>query len=130
MLTDHDIQHIKENRKQITKHRLTDVLLYKRTEGPVDPFTGDPTFEDTEEAAKGTWTSLISQSGGEGEIQFDNGVHVVTDDVIFNLDIEYDVEGLSEVTHVETGDTYAVKAIDQKGIGAANRHYILLELVK
>lgn len=130
MLNDHDVQHIKETRKQITAHRLTDVVLYKRTEGPEDPFTGDPTYSETSDTVQGTWNSLISQSGGEGEIQFDNGVHVVTDDVILNLDIEIDVTGLSEVKHVSTGDHYVVKALDQKGLGGANRHYILLELVK
>jgi hypothetical protein len=130
MLDAHDIQHIKETREQITRHRLEDVILYKRVAGADDPFTGDPTYTEDAATAQGTWQSLISQSGGEGEIEFDGGVHVVTDDVILNLDIAIDVEGLHEVKRVSTGEQYTIKAIDQKGLGEPNRHYILLELVK
>lgn len=130
MLTEHDIQHIKENREQITRHRKEPVVLYKRSESGTDFFTGDPIYSESQETVEGTWKTLISQSGGEGEIEFNNGVHVVTDDVILNLDIEVDVTGLSEVERVRTGDRYTVKAMDMIGIGEPNRHYILLELIK
>jgi hypothetical protein len=130
MLDAHDIQHIKETREQITAHRLVDVILYKQSQSGTDPFTGDPVYSDTTSPAQGTWKSLISQSGGEGEIEFDNGVHVVTDDVILNLDINVDITGLSKVKHVGTQNVYTIKASDPIGLGEPNRHYILLELIK
>jgi hypothetical protein len=130
MLDEFDIQHIKENREQVTAHRKESIILTKRVESGTDPFTGDPTYAETQETVDGTWKVLISQSGGEGEIQFDNGVHVVTDDVIINLDIAIDVTGISKVQRVRTGEQYVIKAMDIKGLGEPNRHYILLELIK
>lgn len=130
MLDEHHIQLIKKNREQITRHRLEDVLLHKRVAGKKDPFTGDTKYTESKVPAEGTWKTLISQSGGEGEIQFDNGVHVVTDDVILDLDISVDFDGVTKVTRVRTGDVYTVKAHDIIGLGEPNRHYILLELVK
>jgi hypothetical protein len=130
MLDAHDIQHIKENRAQITAHRKEQVILFKRVAGAEDPFTGDVTYTETQAIEEATWTALISQSGGEGEIQFDNGVHVVTDDAIINLDIEVDIGGLHKVERVRTGEQYVIKAKDIKGIGQPNRHFILLELIK
>lgn len=130
MLEPWDIAHIKATREEITRHRLEDIILYKRTAGAEDPFTGDPTYTETSETVQGTWQTLISQSGGEGEIQFENGVHVVTDDAIINLDISIDVAGVTKVVRARTGEQYVIKANDIKGIGEPNRHYILLELVK
>jgi len=130
MLDEFDIQHIKATREQITAHRKEDILLFKRTASGTDPFTGDPKYTETSVTVQGTWKTLISQSGGEGEIQFDNGVHVVTDDVIMELDIAIDVTGLSKVQRVRTGEQYVIKAQDIIGLGEPNRHYILLELIK
>jgi hypothetical protein len=130
MLDEFDIQHIKENRAQITAHRMEQMILYKRVAGAEDPFTGDPTYTEVTETVEGTWKTLVSNSGGEGEIEFENGVHVVTDDVIINLDIEVDIGGLQKVERVRTGEQYVIKAKDIKGIGQPNRHFILLELVK
>lgn len=130
MLEPWDIQHMKETRKEITRNREEDILLTKRVVIGTDPFTGDKKYREESETVKGTWVSLISQSGGEGEIEFENGVHVVTDDAIINLDIEIDVDGVSKVTRVLTGEQYVIKALDIKGIGVPNRHYILLELIK
>lgn len=130
MLDDFDIKHIRENRADITRHRLEEIVLTRRVPGKKDPFTGDTNYTNVEETVMGTWKTLISQSGGEGEIQFDNGVHVVTDDAIIDLDISINVEGVTGVRRVRTGDKYVVKAMDLLGIGEPNRHYILLELVK
>ncbi len=130
MLEPWDIQHMKETRKEITRGREEDILLTKRVVIGKDPFTGDKKYREEARTVKGTWVSLISQSGGEGEIEFENGVHVVTDDAIINLDIEIDVDGVTKVTRVLTGEQYVIKAADIKGIGIPNRHYILLELIK
>lgn len=130
MLEPWDIQHMKDTRKEITRNREEDILLTKRVVIGTDPFTGDKKYREEARTVKGTWISLISQSGGEGEIQFENGVHVVTDDAIINLDIEIDIEGVTKVTRVLTGEQYVIKAADIKGIGVPNRHYILLELIK
>lgn len=130
MLDEFDIQHIKETRREIMRHRLEDIVLFKREVSGTDPFTGDETYSETSTTVQGTWQSLISQSGGEGEIQFDDGVHVVTDDAIINLDIEIDITDVTEVTRVRTGEHYVIKAKDILGLGEPNRHFILLELVK
>jgi hypothetical protein len=130
MLDAHDIQHIKANREQITAHRKEQMILFKRVAGAEDPFTGDPTYTETQDIVEGTWKTLVSNSGGEGEIEFENGVHVITDDVIINLDIEVDIGGLQKVERVRTGEQYVVKAKDILGIGQPNRHFILLELIK
>jgi hypothetical protein len=130
MLDAHDIQHIKETREQITAHRKEQMILFKRVAGAEDPFTGDPTYTETQDIVEGTWKTLVSNSGGEGEIEFENGVHVITDDAIINLDIEVDIGGLQKVERVRTGEQYVIKAKDILGIGQPNRHFILLELIK
>ena len=130
MLEPWDIQFMKDTRKEITRNREEDILLTKRVVIGKDPFTGDKKYREEARTVKGTWISLVSQSGGEGEIEFENGVHVVTDDAIINLDIEIDMEGVTKVTRVLTGEQYVIKAEDIKGIGVPNRHYILLELIK
>lgn len=130
MLDAHDIEHIKQNREDIVRNRQEDVQLTKSTVSGKDPFTGDETYSESSEIVRGTWKTLISQSGGEGEVQFDNGVVAVTDDVILELDIEIDFEGVSKVTRLRNGDEYIVKAHDIIGLGEPNRHFILLELVK
>ena len=123
MLTDFDIQHIKETRKEITKNRVEDILLGKRVVIGESPLTGDKTYAPVTETVQGTWKTLYSQSGGEGEIQYRDGA-------IIDLDIEIDIEGLERVTRVLTGEQYVVKATDILGLGDPNRHHILLELIK
>lgn len=130
MLEPWDIELIKQTRKEMTRHRLEDILLYKRTVIGTDPFTGDPKYGETTETVQGTWRTLISQSGGEGEIQYVNGVLAVTDDAIINLDIEVNVDDVTKVQRGRTGEQYVVKAKDLLGLGEMNRHYILLELIK
>lgn len=130
MLESWDIEHIRSNREEITRHRLEDIVLTKRVQHGTDPFTGDPTYTEATETVRGTWKTIISQSGGEGEIQFVGGVQVVTDDAIINLDISVDVSNVSKVTRPRTGEQYVIKAFDIVGLGEPNRHYILLELIK
>lgn len=129
MLETWDIQHMKDTREEMTRNRTEDIKLSKRVLVGTDPFTGGNKYSESSEVVRGTWISLISQSGGEGEIEFENGVHVVTDDAIINLDISIDIEGVTKVERVRTGEQYVIKASDIKGIGQPNRHYILLELI-
>lgn len=130
MLTEHDIQHIKETRREIVQMREEPIILHKQVQGAKDPFTGDYTHTTVTETVMGTWKTLVSNSGGEGEIQFQNGVHVVTDDAIINLDISIDVTGVTKVVRNLTGEEYVIKASDILGMGEPNRHFILLELIK
>lgn len=130
MLDEFDIQHIKETREQITANRKEPVILFKKVAGEEDPFTGDVTYTETQATEQATWKALVSNSGGEGEIQFENGVHVITDDAIINLNIEVDIGGLFKVERVRTGEQYVIKAKDILGVGEPNRHFILLELIK
>lgn len=130
MLTDRDIAWMKENRSQITNNRTEPFELTILVAGSTDPFTGDTTYTEDTQVIDGTWKSLISQSGGEGEIEYVNGVKVETDDVIVNFDISVDIENVSQIKRLLTGDEYVIKAKDMLGIGTPNRHFVLLELVK
>lgn len=130
MLNADDIQFIKDNRTQLTKERTESVDLTRQSEDGEDPLTGDTTYSESTETVEGTWKTLISQSGGEGEIRYVSGVKIETDDVILNLDISVDMSDVTKIRRVSTGDEYVIKAKDTKGLGEPNRHYILLELVK
>jgi hypothetical protein len=130
VLTDADIQMIKETRAHITQNRTESVAIRRQTVTGTDPFTGDPTYGEGEEIVEGTWKTLISQSGGEGEIEYVNGVKVETDDVIVNFDISVDMTDVSSIRRVRDDSEYTIKAKDVIGLGEPNRHFILLELIK
>ena len=59
MLDEFDIQHIKQNRRDITRHRLEDIRLTKEVAGRPDPFTGDATITEENFVVQGTWKTLI-----------------------------------------------------------------------
>lgn len=129
MLTKADIEFIKRNREEITRNRTVSVILYHSKIVGEDPFTGNPIYGEETELAESTWTSLTSQSGGEGELIYVNGVLAETDDVIANLDISYDISDVDTIVKEETGVKYRIKARDEIGLGENNRHYLLLKKV-
>lgn len=130
MLTRADIEFIKRTRAEITQNRTVSVILvHEGVQVGEDPLTGDPVYKAVEEPAEGTWKSITSQSGGEGELIFVNGILAETDDVITNLDISYDMSDVDYVIHGDTEIKYRIKARDEIGLGEINRHYILLKKV-
>ena len=130
MLTKADIEFIKRNRAEITRNRTVSVkLIHENIVIGEDQFTGSPIYGTEEEIVDSTWTSLTSQSGGEGELVFVNGVQAETDDVIANIDIQYDLSDVKKIIHVDTDVEYRIKARDQIGLGENNRHYLLLKKV-
>lgn len=129
MLTKADIEFIKRNREQITRNRTVPVILWREEETGKDPFTGRPIYEEVPEEVEATWSSITSQSGGEGELIIVNGVQAETDDVIANIDIKHNIDGVTRITHGVTGVRYRIRARDQLGLGELNRHYLLLKKV-
>lgn len=129
MLTKSDIEFIKRNRTEITQNRTISVILLHETIVGEDDFTGSPIREQLPEEVEATWTPLTSQSGGDSELVFVNGVQAETDDVIVNIDISYDLSDVNKIIHKDTDSEYRIKARDKLGLGEPNRHYLLLEKV-
>lgn len=132
MLTDEDIDLIKETRKEVVHNRTEPVIAYHEVKGVEDPFTGTKTTEEVPEEVEVTWMSITSQSGtgGQGEFMYVNGVIAERDDAIIDVDISVNFSDVIKVKRVRTDEMFRVKSKDIKGLGEPNRYYVLLEKIQ
>lgn len=133
MLTEEDIQFIKETRKEIEQNRTDTLIIYHENESvEINPITGDPIpAEPTEEVIEATFSRLASQSaGGNGNgVVMVGGVVAETGNAIINFDVEVDVSDVDKVKHVASDIMWSIKSRDKIGLGEVNRNYVLLERV-
>lgn len=128
MLDPADAEFFRQTRAEMTHLRTYPMVLTRTIKGgATDPFTGD-TIDTTEcEQAEGTFRRITSGGAGSDDIVMVDGVVAEAGDAIANLDISYDMRG---VTHIEVyGANWRVRATDEVGLMIPNRHYVLLKKV-
>lgn len=117
MLTEHDIEFIKNNRSEITANRTEPITLVHVTKGETDPYTGESSETETREIVQAVWKEYSTVTNGD--LTVIGGVELRQDDVKVTFDSSVD---LSDVKVVEReGAEFNIVAIDEKGIGATNR---------
>lgn len=114
MLTEKDIEWIKSNRTDLLASRTEPVTLFIRRKTGEDPYTGEPTYENTEETADAVWTENAS------ELMLEKGIEVKTGDAQVSLKPNVGVYDVNKVRR--NGIDYKLAHIDEKGLGGLNRY--------
>jgi len=128
MLTDKDLEFIRENRKQITQLRTVPVIIFRPgVSEDIDPLTGEVLSTETEEVAEATWSNITSAGAGSDDITMVGGVVAEAGDALADFDIAVNMTGVSYVQH--EGQRWRVRSMDSIGLGVPNRHYVLLRRV-
>lgn len=129
MLEKHDVQFIKDNHREVALNRLKPVTLHRRVKSGTDPLTGDATYKAELQPAEATWVFITTQSEGNAEVEYVNGVRVESGDAIANFDISYTLSDVRDITYIPNGETYRIKTKEAIGIGEPNRHHLLVDKV-
>lgn len=117
MLTEHDIEFIKNNRSEITANRTETITLVHVTKGESDPYTGESTETESREIVEAVWKEYSTVTNGD--LTVIGGVELRQDDVKVTFDSSV---VLSDVKVIERdGADFTIVAIDEKGIGVTNR---------
>lgn len=130
MLTDADIDFMRNTREEITKKRERLVTL-TYTEGVIDEYTGEIVEgRPIERTVSAVVTELSSSSSAGAERYMENGIKYETGDIWLSVDIDFirDIaDKMTQVSHDEKD--YTILATDKKGIGKRNRYEILGRLI-
>lgn len=129
MLEKHDIQFIKDNHEEVTLNRMQPVVLHRRVKSGTDPLTNDATYTTESQPAEATWVFITTQSAGNAEVEYVNGVRVESGDAIANFDISYTLSDVRDITYIPNGEPYRIKTKEAVGLGEPNRHHLLVEKV-
>ena len=137
MLTNEDIEFIKQTRKEVVNNRQYDITIYWEVDGEKDPWTGEPLEPTTDDkVVKSVVTEITAINKGanrliisgieveEGDIQFSISIEDIISIPYFlrvdNADDKYDIFGdVKNITY--DGREYTVLAQSKKGIGERNR---------
>lgn len=121
MLTDADIEFMRQTRKEVVSNRQRDITLIWDVDGEEDPWTGEPIGPSTDsKVVKSVVTEITSMAVADRQII--NGADVMEGDLWFSVDIENVLgidDAISSVRHDDKD--YTVIAKDKKGIGVRNR---------
>lgn len=123
MLTNEDIEFIKDSRAEVVANRRRLILIEYETEGVRNPITGVVEGGTGEAEVLSVVTDRTSRVAAERVIRED--AEVVEGDIWFSIDItelervNVSASDIKRVTH--NGDEYSVVASDPKGIGEYNR---------
>ncbi len=137
MLTNEDIEFMKQTRKEVVKNRQHDIKIYWEVDGEKDPWTGEPLGPTTDDkVVKSVVTEITAINKGANRLII-NGIEVEEGDIQFSISIEdivsipyfmradfaddeYDIFGdVKNITYDER--EYTVLAQSKKGIGERNR---------
>ncbi len=122
MLTDNDLDFIRNNRADVIQNRTEPVTLTHESGG-----NGDPYFPEEPTTSTEVVYVVWSEQTGSDEIKYVNGVEVREDDAVVSFDLSVT---LSDVTNVKRNATdYKIVAYDGVGIGGATRYEALVRRV-
>lgn len=117
MLSQSDIEFIKNNRSELLQNRTETITLVRAISGEPDPYTGESSETEVPESVTVVWKEVSTIANGERDVV--NGVELQTGDVQVSFDA---LVNLSDVERIERGGLeYTIVTIDEKGIGAVNR---------
>ncbi|MBS4195332.1 hypothetical protein [Lederbergia citri] len=130
MLTDADIDFMRNTREEITKKRERLVTL-TYADGTVDEYTGEIVDgRPIERTVSSVVTELSSSSSAGAERYMENGIQYEKGDIWLSVAIDFIWDIADKMTHVShDGKDYTILAADKKGIGKRNRYEILGRLV-
>lgn len=121
LLTQADIDFMKQTRKEIVAHREIPIILLYEVDGAKDPITDEVIGGGEEEKLT---SGVVTEISSQGTIDhfLTNGILVEKGDIWFSVNIE-ELTGIYEkITDViYDKKKYAVQSKDQKGIGERNR---------
>lgn len=123
MLTEHDIEFIKANRRELIANRTLKIVVKYKDVNERDPFTGEP-IGDTE--ATREVDAVVTEVSAGVDREYIGGVEVLSGDLRISVAIELiaDIADKS-VALVHDGKEYEILAYDKKGIGERNRYELL-----
>jgi hypothetical protein len=123
VLTEHDIEFIKANRRELIANRTLKITVKYKDVNERDPFTGEP-IGDTE-ATREVDAVVTEVSAGEDR-EYVGGVEVLSGDLRISVAIELIADIADKlVALVHDGKEYEILAYDKKGIGERNRYELL-----
>lgn len=131
MLTNEDIQFIKETREEVVENRQREIIVEYRTEGVRNPITGVVESGTGEQSLLSVVSDRTSRVAAERRLN--EQAETVEGDIWFSISIgqlaenKINAEDIVYATH--NGDKYAVVAEDPKGIGEYNRHEFVGKMV-
>lgn len=131
MLTDADIELMRNTREEVTKKRERLVTL-TYAEGTVDEYTGEIIEgRPIERTVSAVVTELsASASSRIADRYMENGIVYETGDILVSVDIVYIWDIADKMSHVaHDGKDYMILAADKKGIGERNRYEVLGRLI-
>src|SRR5699024_3051038 len=124
MLTNEDIQFIKDTREEVVENRQKEIVVEYRTEGVRNPITGVVESGTGEQTLPSVVTDRTSRVAAERRIS--DQAEIVEGDIWFSISDTvlqtYGINAKDIVYATHNGDRYAVVAEDPKGIGEYNRH--------
>jgi hypothetical protein len=119
MLTENDIEFMKNNRSEILANRTEPITIIHLVPGAEDPFTGEPTgVVEQPEVVGVTWKEYSTVANGDRSII--GGVELMQNDVKVSIPSTTTLGDVERV--VRKGVSYSLIAIDEKGIGETNRY--------
>jgi hypothetical protein len=122
VLTNEDIQLIKDVHKEIETNRKAPITLYREAVTGTDPYTGEPIKTTTTETISAVIKGFHSIVGGERLLV--GGVAIQEGDVKLSVDIETDLSGVKRVTI--DGVNYFIYSVQPRGLGQPNRYEVIL----
>lgn len=131
MLTDKDIQLIKETRKQIMRNRTEMITVFFEVENPErDPYTGE-IIGDTEydKEVEVRWTESSQATKPKGfQRELDDGIEIVSGDALVTFPYDTDVYKIRRIER--KGVEFKVTNVDERGLGEPNRYECAVKRVK
>jgi hypothetical protein len=123
VLTEHDIEFIKANRRELIANRTLKIIVKYKDVNERDPFTGEP-IGDTESTRE--VDAVVTEVSAGEDREYIGGVEVLSGDLRISVAIELitDIADML-VALVHDGKEYEILAYDKKGIGERNRYELL-----
>lgn len=118
MLTQNDIEIMRNNREGLKQARTTMVTLHSIHEGSYDPYTGEPEYVEVTQMVPAIVTGFTGVVGGEKLLV--NGIAIEQGDIAMSFDYSINLEGVQTVEH--SGKLYTLFSVQPKGIGDPNRY--------
>lgn len=123
MLTEHDIEFIKANRRELIANRTLKIIVKYKDVNERDPFTGEP-IGDTESTRE--VDAVVTEVSAGEDREYIGGVEVLSGDLRISVAIELITDIADKlVALVHDGKEYEILAYDKKGIGERNRYELL-----
>ncbi|MBZ4222511.1 hypothetical protein LAE98_10410 [Bacillus wiedmannii] len=123
MLTEDDIQEIRENREMIEQGRKELVILHIKGISEKDPITGeDVQGESRKETVQLVWKKFTSVE----KTKF-AGIDVKKGEALVTFPLNTELENIEKIER--KGVFYVIELIDERGLGGVNRREVIIKRV-